>query len=72
MSYQNVIQKLTKSFVIQFGYVSQAHNKNADTLATLASKIESNKTVDLRIIRKTLCATLINFIHANPFNKQDW
>lgn len=51
----------------------RAHNKHADTLASMASKIDiPDKAMDVKITKKTFRVTTSDLIPVNPIDKQDW
>lgn len=59
-------QKLIKLFSsVQFDHVPRLYNKHADTLATLASKVDVRQTVGVKVIRRTLRAKATDFIPLN-------
>lgn len=59
VEYRTDVQKLTKSFSsIQFEHIPRAQNKHADTLATLASKVDiPNETANVKVTKNTLRET---------------
>lgn len=53
--------------------MQQAHNKHTSALATLASKIDVlNEIIDVSIAKRTLRATAVYLIPANPIDEQIW
>lgn len=52
---------------IQFEHVRRAHNKHADVLATLASKVDiPHEAVDVTVIKKILWAIAVELILVDP------
>lgn len=58
---------------IQFEHVTRLYNKHADALATLSTRVDiPNEAVDMKIIKKTLQPTTVDFILTEPTNEKDW
>lgn len=51
----------------------QAHSKHADAIATLTLKVDvPDEADDLRILKKTLQATVVDLLPIGPLDEQDW
>lgn len=58
---------------IHLAHMPQAHNRHAESLATLASKVDiPDDTIDVSIIYKTLQATAVDLIPIAIIDEQDW
>lgn len=63
------MQKMIRSFLVSSSAFVRALNMDADTIATLASKIDiPNEAILCKIVKKALSAYLIP---AHPIDEQD-
>lgn len=72
--YRAPIQKLVKALDdVQYEHMPRAHNRHADVLSTLTSKIYiPNKDIGVILIKSIVRATTIEITLADIPNEQDW
>lgn len=71
--YRTTVQRLVRSFdSVQFQLMPREHNRHADALAIIASKIDAPEgDTDVSIIKRTILPTTTQLIPANITDEQN-